>query len=231
MSVISLQLIISAFGGVLLGGLLSWLLFLFDKYFERRRKHFNALVAVEYAISENLDTSSTNLSQMETFHQTLKDKQFSIPSFKEFNLPKNTIYDLQSQKFINDVFELCLDMERVNRDMLGLFSRYQRVLDRVSALDINNRNGDAFNEYAVNANGMATDLSRVVKFAKNLDGGMVEVLAKSRVLSRHRPRVIDTLIAYLSKGDTLPGSFSEQVLTEKTIIEKERVNHKLPDGF
>ena len=166
MTVSGFQLVISAFGGALLGGFLSWLLFLFDKYLERRRKHFNALIAVEYAISENLDTSSTNLSQMEAFHRALQDKQFYIPSFKEFNLPKNTIYDLQNQEFINDVFELCLDMERVNRDMLGLFSRYQRVLDRVSALDINNRNGDAFNEYAVNANGMATDLERVIKLQK-----------------------------------------------------------------
>ena len=218
---------ITGFGGVLFGAALSWLWFIFEKHLERRRKHFNALVAIEYAMSENLDTSYSNMIGLKLFKAALGQKQFYYPSFKQFNLPQSTIYDLQNLKFANNVFETYLDMDRVNRDLLAISDRYNKVVDRFMLASTSVRHGEAFNEYSENANILISDLDLLLSFSEKLDQRLVKTTAESQVLHQHKPRwVVDVVIGWWSKSDSNPGDFTDKVVLASERIQKEREQQK-----
>jgi len=216
--------LLTGLGGVVLGALLSWAWFIFEKYLDRRSRHFNALVRIEYTMSENLDTSYSNISGLEQFKDMLEKKHLFYFSFKEFNSPQPAIYDLQNIRFINDIFEIHLDMERVNNSIAALAGRYAKIVDSFLVAG-GHRNPEATNDYFENANIVIRDIDMILSFARKLDSRLVEITAKSKVLFNHRPRLIDQMVRWLGRVDTTPEKFDQEVATTSQVIQKDRERH------
>lgn len=213
-------------GGIILGALLSWGWFTFQKSLDKRSEHFNALIAIKYAMSENLDTSHTIMTGLKQFKSALVKKNLFYPSFKEFNLPKSIIFGLQNARFIKDMFGICLEMERANRDIADTSGRYNKILDRFLE-DGGNKNTNALSAYRRNADIVMKDLSRLLSFIGRLDEKLINITAKSWVLAKYHPRWIDKIVNLFKQTDSYPFVLHDDMETAYHQIKTERMRRMI----
>ena len=177
------QLILGGFFG-------AFFSFLFIKYgmiYERKNRHYNALVKLEYLLNSTISQIEDNKYTIDFFNKVLNNcfdetkSSIVYVKFQNFKLNNSILLDLTNINLINDLFNYFIDIQKINNDMELMSETYQEL--RESIIDSNISRED----YKKNAEYLVGQLDTLNKFLNHLQEQTIIKLATARILNRSKP--------------------------------------------
>jgi len=155
---------------------------LFSDIYKRRKRHYTALVRLEYFLNECFVQHFDNINVIDGFISLIdetKDKSvipFYANTFHPIEFDKNILLDLANIGLINEVAELFCDFKRANSDMATSTKIYNELKEGLIQKTISRV------DFKQSVLYLAQRLAELKKFFINLDSKMERNCAVVRLL-------------------------------------------------
>jgi hypothetical protein len=197
--------------GALLGAFSAFVLVIsrdwIGKVYDRKRKHYDALVRLEAHFQDQGGVIHDNVYLLPHFMAALNRGALYWSNLSEIEYDKRIIYDLHNLELINDLYSYHYDLRRANDDIRAIQGGYKNIEQAFMAHNIDD------DTYLLNAKGIATNLEVLrIYLEDDLQKSLVRIIAKVRILIR--------------KDRTL-GMKVKQFLVGKSIISKTEIQAEI----
>ena len=174
-----------------------------NKLFERRLKHRNAIVRLEWVLNSFLEIIDCNCLHIDECIKAFQNERLFILNFRDFSVEKTIGDDLLNIDLKNDVMSLTIDTDRLNAD-------YSSVKQYAHPDIIKRQTQDVINSLKTLRDGHI-----------KIDEEMEILMAKVRfILSK--PSLLDRIIMLFSKAEKYPRNIQQGIEKELAQVKKER---------
>lgn len=205
---------IGAFMGAFFAFLFIRISEVFTKIYERKKRHNDALVKLEYIYNEYLNIISDNIFIIDDFIGISQDAIQKNQPFIYFNnlhqfpINKEIILDLYNIDLINEVFSFNSNINKINDSIDAVNRAYAEIKNIFIQKQID------YKTYEINVNMLIKKFQEIKKFLVALTEEDKEVIAMIRILLERKPLLIH-LKEYFSD------KLKKQIPEEIKKIEKE----------
>ncbi len=203
--------------GALLGAFAAFILVVsrdwLGKVYDRKRKHYDALVRLEAQFQDQGGVIHDNIYLLPYFAAALNKGALYWSNMSEIEYDRNIIYDLHNLELINDLYSYHYDLRRANDDIRAIQGGYKSMEQAFMAHNIDDQT------YLLNAKNIATNLGVLkVYLEDDVQKSLTEIVAKVRILIR-KDRTLGMKIKRFMVGSSKLSK--EEVQVEVKIFEKE----------
>ena len=172
--------LIAAFAGAFASFFFLRLAEFFTKVFERKRKHYNAMVKLDHELNEQIGVIKDLQYSISSMRKTLssKKKTISYDVLTEINYTKSLLIELNSTELKNDLYSLQYRLRRTNDDVRTI----NKAHDELKAAFVS-KNVDA-RTYLENRKPFVEHLEVLELYLDDVFSIIIELLAKDRILIR-----------------------------------------------
>jgi hypothetical protein len=203
--------------GALLGAFSAFILVIsrdwLGKVYDRKRKHYDALVRLEILFQDQGGVIHDNIYLLPHFIAALNKGALYWSNLSEIEYDRKIIHDLHNLELINDLYSYHYDLRRVNDDIRAIQGGYKDIQQALIAHNIDAQT------YLLNAKNIATNLEMLkVYLEDDLQKSLIKLIAKVRLLMK-KDRTLGMKIKRFLVGSS---KLSEQeIQAEVKIVEKE----------
>ncbi len=203
--------------GALLGAFFAFILVVsrdwLGRVYDRKRKHYNALVRLEAELLEQGGVIHDNIQLLPKFAAALNDGAVYWSKLSEIAYDKKIIFDLHNLELINDLHSYQYDLRRANDDIRGIQGGYKDMSQAFIAGTVDAKT------YASNAKNIATNLDLLkIYLEDDVQKSLIKLLAKVRILIR-KDRTLGMKIKKILVGSSKLST--KEVNTEIAAVKKE----------
>lgn len=162
-----------------------------ERFIERKRKHYNMLVRLEYTINEYLTATSFNLSNLDgLFKSIIKTRESKIIivqyfGLKQYKLDREILLGLQDVDLINDVFNMYVDLDYLNDNHATILEMYAdmrcRYLDDIRSATETEQKLSIASVYRTHLDMLENQMKDLLRSIVEAEEILVTVLAKIRI--------------------------------------------------
>ena len=158
----------------------------FAKIYERQKKHYNALVKLEYICNDYLNIASDNIFIIDDFNKIAenafrKDQPIIyMNKLHLFPLDKEIVLSLGNIDLVNEVFTFNTDLNKMNSSIETVNRFYEEIKDAFIQRKVDDQT------YKVNVQICIGKLIELKKFLVDLEEKTERILAISRILSKDK---------------------------------------------
>lgn len=195
-----------------------------QRILERNKKHYNALVHIEYSSNFLANDIADNLYVLEGLLEKLKELKNEQPSgyyshFQQFEINIKVLEDLLDIYLINKIFDFNADLKKLNYDLehmndLLIKKELKIENDCINAKEYGSENKGYFLEKGT----ITENLLYLKNKLKNIQNVNMEILADTRILLRR-----NTIKPEILNKDKI----TEEEREKELIIVREEVNKNI----
>lgn len=208
--------------GALLGALAAFALVIIrdwiHKVFERKLKHYNALVMLEGQLQDQGGSIHDNLCILPSFIAALNNGTLYWTKLAEIEYDRKIIHDLHNLELINDLYSYYYGLRRANSDIRMLQGAYKTIEQAFIAKNIDHKT------YLQNVKDIVINLNILKLYLeKDVQKDLVGIIAKVRLLMK-KDQTLGMKIKRLLVGSSK--LTKEEIEEEIRAVEKEVANSK-----
>lgn len=172
-----------------------------NKIHNRRIKHRNAIVRLEYDLNEMASINFDNTALLEGLIQAIRENTRFITSFTPLEYNKEILLKIGNIDLINDVFLLYTDIRKINHSLTTAWGQYEDIWNTYIEGKIKK---DVLNE---NLSNLLKELLALKNFLENLDSKIEILSAKVIALYKSEETFVDWLFQKSSVKVKYPKNF------------------------
>ncbi|HHT9127438.1 MAG TPA: hypothetical protein ACFYEE_01610 [Candidatus Wujingus californicus] len=199
------------------------------RIYERKARHYNALIRLEHYFNYILNTLNENIFIIEHFRKVFSDEVIDrgeTPLFAsrlhDIPFSKEDVIDLANLTFANAVFNFNVKVAKMNNSMASTNRSYELFS---SAFVDGKTNPDS---YIANVKRHKERLSELQGFIEETKEDSIRLLARSRVLSKNAP-FLSRIICRVARVTTSP-TFEQDVASEIKVMRQEILENAQQSG-
>lgn len=188
-----------------------------SRVWDRRKRHRNALVKMEYNLMHLMNVNQDNIFILNNFIAAIDAGALYNINFKYLDIDKDILTELGNVDFINDVFKFNTDTYRIDESLRSMEKYYNEFKSSFLEKNIDRQTFDH------NVSGEFKNNLVLLKKSMNALDGKIEVIsAKSVVLFRLDETLLDWVISIFSIRNHYAVKFEELWKKRLVILKKER---------
>jgi hypothetical protein len=165
--------LIGAFVALILVVTRDWV----GKVYDRKHKHFDALVKLEAQAQAQGGVINDNLFILPHFANTLRNGKLYWSNLSTIPYDTDVIYELHNLDLINDIYSYHYDLRRANDDLNGIVGAYKNIEQAFIAKNIDDQT------YTLNAKNIADVLDDLIIYLNDeVSVELIRIIAKVRLL-------------------------------------------------
>jgi hypothetical protein len=164
------------------------------RVYERKEKHYDALVRLQHYFNDCLNTTADNIFIVDTFLSVFSDERIErgersafINRFHEYVVNGDLVVALVNLDFVNEVYSLNVGLRKMNDSLITIDRAYAQFLDAFIGKKISPE------EYLLNVRNTRDRHAEVRKFLVQTKTDLTRCLATARLLCTDVPILINVI--------------------------------------